>query len=189
MSTKVKFKEFQILLLEISAANMDPDQVHIPGYIRRSGWTVPYIETARKRQKLEQKKLYQRIAYLKRKHYLELQKEGEERLWKLTAKAKYEILRLQFALHMIAQKKKKWSGNFYIIVFDIPESKRVYRDFFRKLLKQHNFRMLQLSVWMTRYDPRPAITQLLRYLELESYFEIMEIPCNNCSKRVQRKVR
>lgn len=189
MNVQLRLKEYEILLLEISAKNIDLDSIHVPGYIRRSGWTAPYLESARKRKKWEQRRLYRRIAYLKRKHYLELQQENEKRLWKLTAKAKYEILRLRFALHMFAQRKKKWTGNFYIIVFDIPESKRMFRDFFRKLLKQHGFQMLQLSVWMTRYDPRPVIANLLEYLELEPYFEIMEIPCNNCSRRLRHKIR
>lgn len=189
MSARLQFKEFQIALLELRAANMDPDSIHIPGHVRRSGWTVPYLERERTRIKREKKWLLRRTGYLKRQHYIELVKEGEERLYRLTAKGKYEILRLEFALHMQSERHKKWDGNFYLIVWDIPEMMKKYRDFFRKLLKRNGFTMLQQSVWMTRVNPRPAIKSLLEYLGLEKYFEIIKISCKECSPRVRRKVR
>ena len=192
MSARLQLKQFQIALLELYAANKDFDGVHVPSHIR---WSLggmgptPYIESQRKHQKWERKQLYRRIAYLKRQHYLERVKEGEELLYKLTTKAKYEILRLNFILHMKAQRKQKWDGKFYLVVFDVPEEKKRYRDVFRRLLHAGNFRMLQLSVWMTRYNPRPVIDELLKYLKLEKYFEIMVIPCANCSPRLQKKIR
>ena len=192
MSVRVKLKQFQILLLELYAINQDSDTVYVPSHIR---WSLggmgptPYIESQRKRQKWERKRLHQRIDYLKRQHYIERIKEGEKRLYRLTSKAKFEILRLQFALHMRTQKGKKWDRHFYLVAFDIPEEKKKYRDFFRKLLKNNGFQMLQLSVWMARYNPQPAINELLKYLELQKYFELMKISCEHCSVKLQRKIR
>lgn len=189
MSTPLELKEFQIALLELQALKLDADSIHIPGYVRRGGWIDPYLERERTRRKRKKKWLSRRIDYLKRQHYIESVKAGEERLYRLTAKGKYEILRLQFALHMQAERRKKWDGNFYLIVWDIPEMMKKYRDFFRKLLKRNGFTMLQQSVWMTRVNPRPAIKPLLEYLSLEKYFEIIKISCKECSPRVRRKVR
>ena len=192
MNARLQLKQFQIMLLELYAENKDFDSVHVPSHIRwsRGGrGAIPYIENQRKRQQWERKQLYRRIAYLKRQHYLERVKEGEEILYKLTTKAKYEILRLNFILHMRAQRKQKWDGKFYLVVFDVPEEKKRYRDLFRRLLHAGNFKMLQLSAWMTRHNPRPAIDELLKYLKLEKYFEIMVIPCGNCSTRLQKKIR
>src|SRR3989344_5227093 len=110
MSARLQLKQFQIALLELYAANKAFDGVHVPSHIR---WSLggmgptPYNESQRKHQKWERKQLYRRIAYLKRQHYLERVKEGEELLYKLTSKAKYEILRLNFILHMKAQRKQK----------------------------------------------------------------------------------
>ena len=192
MSTRLKLKQFQIALLELYAITKDFDTVHVPSHIR---WSLagmgpsPYIERERKRQKFEQRKLYGRIDYLKRQHYLERVQEGERILLKLTSKAKYEILRLQFALHMAEQKRKPWSGKFYMAVFDVPEAMKRYRDVFRRLLSANGFRMLQLSVWMSRYNPQPAIGELLKYLRLEKHFEVIVILCEHCSPRLKRKMR
>lgn len=188
----MQLKQFQIMLLELSAATKDLDSVHVPSHIRWSLYGMgptPYIENQRKRQKWERKQLYRRIAYLKRQHYLERVKEGEELLYKLTSKAKYEILRLNFILRMRAQRKQKWDEKFYLVVFDVPEEKKRYRDVFRRLLSAGGFRMLQLSVWMARHNPRPAIDELLKYLKLEKYFELMVIACGDCSPRLQKKIR
>lgn len=192
MSARLKLQKFQIALLELYATTKDFETVHVPAHVRRSLAGMgpsPYIERTRKQQKWERNKFYRRIDYLKRQHYLEKVKEGEEILYRLTSKAKYEILRLQFTLHMRAQKMKAWDKHFYLIVFDVPEEKKKYRDFFRKLLKRNGFKMLQLSVWMTRYDPRPVIDELLKYLGLEKYFELMKISCVECSVKLQRQIR
>lgn len=189
MTYRLQLKEFQIALLELKEASIDPDSIHIPGHLRRSGWAPVYVESERKRKKRKKEWLMRRIEYLRRQHYIELVKEKEERLYRLTAKGKYEILRLQFVFQMRAAQEKPWDRNFYLVVFDIPESMKKYRDFFRVLLKNNGFRMLQRSVWMARYNPRPAIDELLKYLELEKYFELMKISCVDCSGRLQRKIR
>ena len=191
MSLRLELKEFQIALLELKAANMDPDSVHIPGYVRRGQSRLGiggYREQERRRIIRDREWLLKRLEYLKRQHYIELVKEEEKQFYQLTAKGQYEILRLQFVSHMWAQRSKKWNGNFYLAIFDVPETKRLYRDFFRKLLKRNGFVQLQRSVWMSRYNPYPDIELLLKYLDLEKYFEIMEIHCSKCSKRVAKKV-
>lgn len=189
MSFQLELKEFQIALLELQALKMNPDSIHIPGYVRRGGWAGVYAERERRRLIKNRQYLLRRLAYLRAQHYVERVKEHEKTLYRLTAKGEYELLRLQFALHMHAQRKKSWNGKYYMVVFDIPEEMRKYRDFFRKLLKKNGFQMLQLSVWMIRYNPRPALDALLKYLKLTPYFEVIEIDCGVCSVRLRKKIR
>ncbi|OGL84630.1 CRISPR-associated endonuclease Cas2 [Candidatus Uhrbacteria bacterium RIFCSPLOWO2_12_FULL_47_10] len=196
MSLKLKLKQWEISLLEWELAHPQEESVHVS---RTRKWTStglgPEVYAAeqrywtRKKLVAKQKMLAQRLAYLKRHHYLERVKEADHTFEKLTARGKFEVLRLQFALHMQAQRHKPWNGKFYLVVFDIPETMRRYRDFFRKLLKSNGFKFLQLSVWMTRYDPRPALDDIVRYLKLQIHYELMEIDCGGCSPRVQRKIR
>lgn len=189
MNSRLELLEYQIALLELCEVRIDPDSIHIPGHIRRSGWTVPYLESQSKRKKAEKRKLQQRIAYLKRHHYIELIKDGEERLFQLTSKAQYEILRLNFLIQMWSKKSLSHGQVFYLIVFDIPERLAKYRATFRRLLKAARCIMLQRSVWLSRVNPQPSIDELLRYLEIERYFEIMEVECKKCSVRLQKRVR
>lgn len=190
-STRPKLKQYQITLLELYALNKDFDVPYRPDHIKRRLGGLDqgaHIAHQHARKKQRRTALWRRIDYLKKHHYLEVERESEEHLVRLTSKAKFEILKLQFAIHMQEQRKKPWDGNFYLSVFDVPEHMKNYRDLFRRLLRNNGFRFLQLSVWMTRYNPHPAIDELLTYLGLEKHFEIMKISCKECSPRLQWKI-
>ena len=54
----------------------------------------------------------------------------------------------------------KWSGIWYMLIFDVPESERHYRDSLRRLLKRMRMGCLQRSVWITPRDIRPEYADL-----------------------------
>lgn len=180
--------EFQIALLELQEVNMNPDSIHIPGYVRRGGWSGVYTERERSRRIRNREWLRHRIKHLKKQHYIEIKREGDRQLLKLTAKGKYEVLRLRFLLQIRARRQKRWDGKLWIAMYDVPEVKRAHRAFFRKLLKQAGFVMLQRSIWVSRYNPHPEVDELLKYLQIEKCFELLEVECKKCSPRFQRRV-
>ncbi len=45
-----------------------------------------------------------------------------------------------------------WDGLWRIVIFDIPEINRAYRDSLRKELKSRGFGLWQTSVWISPYD-------------------------------------
>ncbi|MBI2552103.1 CRISPR-associated endonuclease Cas2 [Candidatus Uhrbacteria bacterium] len=189
---KSKFRQFQIVLLQIYAGYRELDHA-LASYNPRShtpGWDATgYAEDARKYAKRDIKRLHRHIDYLKRVGYVERVQEGEEQLLKLTAKGKYELLRLRFVEHLMQQKKELWDRKWWIVIFDIPEQMKKYRNFFRLLLKKNGFKMVQRSVWITPYNPRPYINDLLVYLRLSKYFEIIEADCDRCSPALFKKFK
>ncbi|MDF7807721.1 PaaX family transcriptional regulator C-terminal domain-containing protein [Pontiellaceae bacterium B12219] len=54
----------------------------------------------------------------------------------------------------------KWNGIWYLLIFDVPESERPYRDNLRRFLKKLNMGCLQKSVWITPRDIRPEYDDL-----------------------------
>lgn len=56
-----------------------------------------------------------------------------------------------------------------MIVFDIPEKKRKYRDYLRKMLKALGFKELQKSTWVTPY-PIPDFLKELLWEERMKHF-------------------
>lgn len=187
MSIRLALKEWQIALLEIQAAGTDPESVHISSRAARSlGGIDPvaFAESKRRWQRRDYQRLLAHIRYLKRRHYLEKIQEGDKRLYRLTAKGKYEILRLRFVEHMMKAREKKWDRAWRILIFDIPEWMHKYRDFMRRLLKDNGFQMWQFSVWVTKYDPEPALRDLLKHLGLHKYYSIIEADCKKCSPRL-----
>lgn len=188
----MQMRKFQIVLLQLYAGYRELDHA-FASYRPRSGtpmWnSTGYAENARRYAQKELTQLYKRIEYLKRCHYVEMVEEGDERLLKLTEKGKYELLRLRFAEHLLAQKKQAWSRKWWILIFDVPEAKKKYRNFFRRLLKKNGFKMMQRSVWITPRNPGPALSELLKYLGLEKHFELIEADCERCSPALVKKFR
>jgi len=59
---------------------------------------------------------------------------------------------------------KKWDGGWRIIFFDIPERKRRYRDFLRRIIRAIGFREFQRSVWVYPH-PVPSFLRDLLFEE------------------------
>ena len=53
-----------------------------------------------------------------------------------------------------------WNGIWYVLVFDVPETERHYRDTLRGFLKKMHMGCLQKSVWITPRDIRPEYDDL-----------------------------
>ena len=62
-----------------------------------------------------------------------------------------------------------------IIVFDIPESKKLYRVWLRCALRKMEFRLLQKSVWVGYVKIPPLFLRHLRDLKIVQCVEIIEL--------------
>lgn len=109
--------------------------------------------------------------------------------FRLTKKGEKEA----FFAHLDAQKllyepkKQKWDGRWRMIVFDIPEKKRKYRDYLRQMLKTLGFKELQKSTWVTPYPIPDFLKELLweeRMKNFTRFITIKEIDYDKDLKRV-----
>lgn len=66
-------------------------------------------------------------------------------------------------------KRRKWDGYWRMIIFDVPEKKRKYRDYLRQMLKTLGFKELQKSIWVTPH-PIPDFLKELLWEERMKYF-------------------
>ena len=55
---------------------------------------------------------------------------------------------------------KRWSGIWYLLVYDVPEADRPYRNTLRQFLKKQRMGCFQKSVWITPRDIRPQYEDL-----------------------------
>jgi phenylacetic acid degradation operon negative regulatory protein len=63
----------------------------------------------------------------------------------------------------------KWSGNWYLVNFDIPEKMRWKRDLLRKKLKESGFGKLQDSIWICPFDLLGEVEKILKEYSLTPY--------------------
>lgn len=75
--------------------------------------------------------------------------------------------------HLQNSNNKKWDGSWRIVLFDIPESKRRYRDYLRKILKNIGFHEFQKSIWIFPFPVPPFLRQLLLEDNIKPYVRLI----------------
>ncbi|QQG46256.1 MAG: hypothetical protein HYY55_00200 [Candidatus Niyogibacteria bacterium] len=117
-------------------------------------WPHPYYHTFCEHGNIKagKRSVYQGLYQLRKKGLVKHYKKDGEQNFILTreGKKKSKIFRtiLEFADFFIGPSKYDWDGKWRIIIFDIPERLRKYRDFLRTELKTLNFYPIQKSVWI-----------------------------------------
>ena len=65
--------------------------------------------------------------------------------------------------------QKRWIGVWYVLVYDVPESERRYRNVLRQFLRRMRMGKLQGSVWISPHDIRPQYDDLVKAASARSY--------------------
>lgn len=73
------------------------------------------------------------------------------------------------SLTPIYNKPKHWDGNWYLVVFDIPERQERKRKILREKLKDLGFGMLQKSIWLSPYNYLGVVNKLVDYYHINDY--------------------
>ncbi|MCF7847567.1 MAG: hypothetical protein K9M45_01860 [Kiritimatiellales bacterium] len=69
---------------------------------------------------------------------------------------------------------RKWNGLWYLLMYDVPESERNYRNVLRSFLRKHRLGCLQKSVWVTPVDIRPEFDDLTHAAALFDFAYLFE---------------
>lgn len=64
------------------------------------------------------------------------------------------------------KKPKRWDGNWRLVIFDIAQLKKLYRDSFRGKLKELGFSPLQKSIWVHPFECGDEIELLRNFFGL-----------------------
>jgi phenylacetic acid degradation operon negative regulatory protein len=92
----------------------------------------------------------------------------------LTEDGRKQVKRLNFLDSSIKfMKPKKWDGQWRIVIFDIPEKDRVFRDILRDHLYALKFYKLQQSVFISPYPFEKYILDLVALYSAELYVRVI----------------
>lgn len=120
------------------------------------------------KRKKRKKQFSQFINYLKKKGYIKI-KENEGLL--LTSLGKEKSLLVKPKLKSKNLKKRK-DNKWIMVVFDIPENKRKWRDNFRKFLIGFGFQKFQKSIWVCPYDVIKEVREIINIYSLDRFIKI-----------------
>lgn len=107
------------------------------------------------------------IKRLERQELVSWQEKNGETILTLTEEGKKKVLR--YNIDNLKIKNTKRDGWLRVIVFDIPENKKVAREMFREKLKEMGLVRLQRSVFVTPYDCKNEIDFLAHMFEVASH--------------------
>jgi DNA-binding transcriptional regulator PaaX len=122
----------------------------------------------------KRKQLYE----LKRRKLIEAQRQGERMMIRLTDKGYREVLRVS-----LRDTKKKCAAGVCLVTFDIPESEKIVRDTFRRLLRESGFRKLHHSVWFTENDVIEPLCAFVRSNKLTPWVYVFTGKVVSAEKR------
>ena len=75
---------------------------------------------------------------------------------------------------LVGQEPKAWDGKWRIVIFDIPDQKRIIRNLFRRNLKKWGFKHLQKSVWISKRNIFDKLSSYIKDLGLEKWVVVIE---------------
>lgn len=97
---------------------------------------------------------------------------GKEPVLRLTAKGERTA---DDMFHPERWWRQRWPGIWYLMVYDIPETQRGYRNVLRQFLHRLRIGRLQGSVWITPRDIRPEYDDLVKAAGIGSYAYLFEV--------------
>ena len=117
--------------------------------------------------KYPNKKISNAFSRLRKQGCLQFQTVNRQIYISLTEKGKRKAGWMQIDDLEIA-KQKKWDKKWRLVIFDIAQIKKIYREAFRGKLKDLGFRSLQKSVWVHPYECQAEIELLKDFFGLSN---------------------
>jgi len=106
----------------------------------------------------------------------------------LTRKGKQQAKILSLLGNSINFKKpKRWDGKWRLVVFDIPEKDRVFRDILRAHLRELDFYKLQNSVFVSPYPFEKPILELIELYSAGSYVRVITATKIDNQNRIKKR--
>ena len=123
------------------------------------------LKNYQKWKRYPKKKVYDTFYSLRKQGCIKIEKRGQQIYISLTEKGKKKAGMFQID-NLKIKRAKKWDGKWRLVIFDISELKKIYREAFRGKLKELGFYPLQKSVWVHPFDCRAEVELLREFFGL-----------------------
>ena len=123
------------------------------------------LNSQKKWKKYPKKRVYDTFYILRKQGYIKFETRNNQIYISLTQEGKKKAGMFQINSLKI-KKPKKWDGKWRIVIFDIAQLKKIYREAFRGKLKELGFYPLQKSVWAYPFDCQAEIELLKEFFGL-----------------------
>lgn len=117
-------------------------------------------------KKVPENKIKRVLKNLAEKEILQLEEKEDEVYVYLKGKWRPLILRYSLKpLLELKKRKKKWTGKWFLVVFDVPEQQRNKRNYLRKFLRDIGFYPYQQSVYIFPFECKKEVELIKKIVE------------------------
>lgn len=143
----------------------------VDGYVRFEDFTTHAYRYHYGVPELKKSALAQVLKRLREKGYIEKfpdKRDESKIIFKLTEAGK------EFLLLSKPEDEIAWDGKWRLVIFDIPEKKRLVRDILRRRLKLWEFKPWQKSVWASKKNITTKLRNFIKELGIEDWVLVIE---------------
>lgn len=158
MGTKKSLTNLVLLALEKT----------VDGYIRFEDFAYHHYRYKYGIPRLRKSDFSQALKRLRERELIELVSD-EKLIYKLTDRGKDRALWVKMKLN-----NEKWDGKWRLVIWDIPEKRRVVRDILRFKLKQLGFTRWQKSVWASKANCTDLLRKFIKQIGIEDWVMVIE---------------
>jgi DNA-binding transcriptional regulator PaaX len=108
------------------------------------------------------------LSYLQKNRLVSISEKDGQQVVTLSEDGKKRVLNFNLGA-MTIKEPKAWDGYWRIVIFDIPERKKLGREAFRSKLKQLGFFQLQKSCFIHPFDCKSEIDFISELFEVSPY--------------------
>jgi len=130
-------------------------------------WGVSYKSkkfTKNSKEPLNKQVAYNAVSRLRKQGLLEKVERKGKTYYKITALGEKRIRFFNFNFS-----EEKWDGQWWVVIFDIPEEKHKLRRYLREVLWRNGFRQVQKSVWASPVENFDEVNEFLGEFKLWEY--------------------
>jgi len=131
------------------------------------------VKLGKQFSRYEKKRLRQIVKRLADQEVISFKQEGEETVVKITDKGKQKILKFDIDKLQI-KKPDSWDGKWRIVLFDIPEDKKLAREALRRKLKELGFYQFQKSAFIYPFECKDIIDFIRAIYEIKDNVKYVE---------------
>lgn len=140
----------------------------VDGYVRIEDFAYHHYRYQYGIPELKKSALARALKRLRENGLIELISD-EQLAFRLTDKGKEKAVLAEMLLD-----EGKWDGKYRIVIFDIPEKRRVARDLLRAKLKIWGFVSWQRSVWATKKNCTKPLREFIKQVGIKDWVIVIE---------------
>lgn len=124
----------------------------------------------KKRQKIKESQIKRVLKNLEKKEIIFMKEKNDNVYVTLSESGEIMVKKYSIkALLALKLKRKKWTGKWFLVFFDVPELQRSKRDYLRRFLLKIGFYPYQKSVYIFPYECEQEINLIKKIVEGARY--------------------